>query len=65
MDPENDRGICHEFLTEIVSRFPEDETAQEAMVVAMEDMSGQLACMSMNDNYKPYVFVSTIVLRGF
>ena len=58
MDPENDRGICYDFLMEMVSRFPEDDTAQEAMVTAVEDSSSQLAKMSMNDDYKPYVFVS-------
>ena len=58
LDPEHDRGICHEFLSEAVSRFDEDETVKEALVTAVEEMSHDLAKMSMNDNYKPYVTVS-------
>jgi len=58
VDPENDRGICQEFLSEAVSRFEEDESVKEALVTAVEEMSRDLANMNMNDNYKPYVTVS-------
>ena len=58
VDPEDDRGICHEFFTEAVSRFQEDDMAQKALVGAVEDLSRQLATMTMNENYKPYVLVS-------
>ena len=49
--------MCHEFLTEAISRFPEDETIVAALVGAVESLSLQLAKMSMNDDYKPYVLV--------
>ncbi len=59
VDPEDDRGLCHEFLSEAVSRFPEDETVREALLGAVEEMSRQLSKMTMNDDYKPYIHVST------
>lgn len=58
VDPEDDRGVCHEFLIEAISRFQEDEMAQKALVGAVEDLSRQLSTMTMGDNYKPYVLVS-------
>ena len=61
VDPEDDRGICHDFLSEAVSRWPDDDTVQEAVVGAIEDLSRQLGKMTMNDNYKPYVLVSLIL----
>lgn len=60
VDPENDRGICHDFLSEAVTRFGEDDSIKVALVEAMEQLSRELAKMSMNDNYKPYVMVSGI-----
>jgi ubiquitin conjugation factor E4 B len=38
--------------------LPEDESAQEAVLGAVEDLSRQLAGMTMNDHYQPYVLVS-------
>lgn len=55
-DPEDERGICRDFLVEAISRFDEDDTIQSAIVGAVEELSRQLSRMSMNDNYKPYVF---------
>ena len=55
INPEDDRGLCHDFLLEITSRFAEDDTAIEAMVMAVEDLSKELAKMTMNDDYKPFV----------
>lgn len=59
VEQEDDRGLCHDFLTEAISRFGSDDTTKEALVGAIEDLSRQLAKMSMNDNYKPYVLVRT------
>lgn len=59
VEQDDDHGICHEFLTEIIFRFPEDDSARDAMMGAIEDLGRQVASMSMNDNYKPYVLVST------
>ncbi|MCJ1319958.1 hypothetical protein MMC15_005294 [Xylographa vitiligo] len=63
VDQEDDRGVCHEFLTEMISRFPEDESAAEAMSVAMEDLSRELTSKSMNDDYKPYVLALRTLVR--
>ena len=54
-DPEDEKYIDHEFLTEAISRFPEDDTVQDALVGAVEDLSRQLATKTMNSDYKPYV----------
>lgn len=60
VDPEDDRGLCHDFMSEVVRRFGEDETMREALVGAAAVLSQQLAGMTMNDNYKPYVLVSRV-----
>jgi len=57
VDPENDRGLCHDFLAEAVSRFPEDESIKNLLVGAMEGLSRDLSTLSMNDSYRPYVVV--------
>ena len=56
-DPEDERFVDHDFLTEAVSRFSEDDTVQGALVAAIEDLSRQLAVMNMNNDYKPYIMV--------
>ena len=58
LEPEDDRGVCHEFLNEAISRFEDDDSVRTALVGAVEDLSRQLAKLNMNDNYKPYISVS-------
>ncbi|KAL9116307.1 MAG: hypothetical protein Q9187_007169 [Circinaria calcarea] len=60
---EDDRGVCHDFLTQVVSRFPEDESAKDALVGAIEDLSRQLAKLSMNGDYKPYILALRTLVR--
>ena len=55
VDPENDTGICHDFLMEAISRMPEDDSIKDALVGAMEQLSHDLSQKSMNDDYKPYI----------
>ena len=50
-------GICPDFLTELVSRFEEDETVKPMITKAVSGISLQLSNMTMNDNYKPHVNV--------
>lgn len=52
-------GVCPDFLTELVSRFDEDETVKPLITRAVSGISLQLSNMTMNDNYKPHVNVST------
>ena len=59
-DPEDERSIDHDFLSEAISRFPEDDTVPGALVGALEDLSHDLARMSMNDDYKPYIMVNVV-----
>ncbi|KAI9843901.1 MAG: hypothetical protein M1837_006055 [Sclerophora amabilis] len=63
VDPESDRGICHDFLSEAVRRFDEDESIKDALVNAVEELSRQLAGKTMNDDYKPYVLALQNVAR--
>jgi ubiquitin conjugation factor E4 B len=61
-DAEDDQGLCHEFFTEAVSRFDEDDSIKFVLVNAMAGLSSQLSQMDMNGNYKPYVQVSNLHL---
>lgn len=54
IDPEDDRGICHDFITEAISRFEEDETTKEVFVGAVEQLSKDLAKKSMDSDYRSY-----------
>ena len=60
-DPEDDRYVDPDFLTEAIERFSEDDTVQGALVNAVEDLSRQLAVMNMNNDYKPYILVGLYV----
>ena len=59
-DPEDDRYVDPDFLTEAVERFPEDDTVRDALVGSVEDLSRQLATMNMNNDYKPYILVGFV-----
>jgi ubiquitin conjugation factor E4 B len=61
VDPENDRGICHDFLSEAVSRFEDDDSVKELLVGAVEELSRRLSKMTMNDDYRPYM----LAMRNF
>lgn len=55
VDPDSDTGLCHDFLTEAISRFEEDESIKDALVGAAEQLSRDLSKLSLDENYKPYV----------
>lgn len=59
VDPDSDRGICHDFINEAVSRLSGEDadSVKEMLVGAAEQLSKELAQKSMNDDYKPYVMV--------
>lgn len=63
LGPEDERGICFDFLAEASSRIAEDDSAKEALVGAMEDLSGRLSKISMNGDYRPYLLVLRVFLR--
>jgi len=58
VDPDSDTGLCTDFLSEAVARFDEDESIRDALVGAAEQLSVELATLTMNDNYRPYITVS-------
>jgi ubiquitin conjugation factor E4 B len=55
LDPEDEKGLCHEFLAEAVSRVDEDDTIIPMFTRTVAKLSFQLLRMTMNDDYKPYV----------
>ncbi|KAL6714904.1 Ubiquitin conjugation factor E4 [Lecanora helva] len=57
---EDERSIDHDFLNEVISRFPEDAGVKEALVGTVEDLSRDLASMSMNSDYKPYIMMEAL-----
>lgn len=59
-DPEDERYVDPDFLTEAVERFSEDDTVRDALVGAAEDLSRKLAVMNMNSDYKPYILVRPV-----
>ncbi|RWA09136.1 hypothetical protein EKO27_g5965 [Xylaria grammica] len=52
---DNEDGVCLDFFTEAVSRMSDDDTIAPIFTEAIVTMSGQLAKMTMNDDYKPYI----------
>ncbi|THZ82051.1 hypothetical protein D6C84_06076 [Aureobasidium pullulans] len=63
-EPQSDSGIDHDFLNEAVSRFEEDESIKDALIGAVEQLSRQLAVMSMNDiEYKYYLTALRNLIR--
>ncbi|KAH8701474.1 ubiquitin elongating factor core-domain-containing protein [Phaeosphaeriaceae sp. PMI808] len=62
LGPDDDHGICYEFLTEATQRMSEDDTITEALVGAMEDLSRRLAKISMNGDYRPYMLVMRVFI---
>lgn len=54
---EDEKGLCFDFLGELVNRFGEDEDAKSIIVNAVTGMSSQLSMMSMNDDYLKYTQV--------
>jgi ubiquitin conjugation factor E4 B len=63
LGPDDDRGICYDFLTEASHRMAEDDSIKEALVGAMEDVSRRLARVSMNGDYRPYMLVLRVFIR--
>jgi hypothetical protein len=57
LEPEEERGISPDFLAEMEARFEEDESIKPMLRKAVIGLSQQLATLTMNDNYKPYVHV--------
>ena len=51
-------GICHDFLSEVVTRFDEDDSIKQALVEAYEELSEKLATITLDDDFKPSILVS-------
>ncbi|KAJ6171979.1 hypothetical protein N7470_001046 [Penicillium chermesinum] len=54
LDPEDDKGIDFEFISEAVRRFDEDDSVKPAFIAAVEELSAELSRKDINDDYKPY-----------
>ncbi|KIW46383.1 uncharacterized protein PV06_02057 [Exophiala oligosperma] len=62
-DPDEDRGVCHDFLAEVVTRFDDDETIKETFVRAVEQLSRRLAKMTMDSDYRRYTAMMRHLIR--
>ncbi|OQU98431.1 hypothetical protein CLAIMM_04221 isoform 1 [Cladophialophora immunda] len=62
-DPDEDAGVCHDFLTEVITRFDEDETIKEAFVGAVENLSRRLAKLTMDSDYRRYTAMLRHLIR--
>jgi ubiquitin conjugation factor E4 B len=47
-------------MSEAVLRFDEDESVKQMFTQGVAGLSSQLSSMTMNDDYKKYVFVSQV-----
>jgi ubiquitin conjugation factor E4 B len=63
LGPDDDRGICFDFLQEACNRSEDDDAAKEALVGAVEDLSRRLARISMNSDYRPYMLALRSLIR--
>jgi ubiquitin conjugation factor E4 B len=63
LGPDDERGICYEFLTEASQRIGEDDTIRETLVGAMEDVSRRLSKVSMNGDYKAHMLILRVFVR--
>ena len=62
-DPDDDRGLCYDFLSYAVERSNEDDTIIPAIVEAIEQLSRRVSKITMNEDFKPYVLGFMNVLR--
>lgn len=63
IEPGPDSGIDHDFLSEAVLRFEEDDSIKEAIVGVAEEMSQDLAGMDMLGNQGVYVRALRLLLQ--
>lgn len=62
-DPDEDQGVCGDFLTEVVTRFDDDETVKEVFVGAVENLSRRLAKLTMDSDYRRYTAMLRHLIR--
>ncbi|KAK2749637.1 hypothetical protein FQN57_005859 [Myotisia sp. PD_48] len=62
-DPNDEQGLSHEFISEAMQRAEEDDSILLAFVAALEEMSRDLAKLSMDDDYKPYMTALRFLVR--
>lgn len=55
ISPEDNKGVCPEFLAEAVSRWEEDDAIKPMFTKTVAGLSSQLSKLTMDGNYGPYV----------
>ncbi len=63
LDPEDDTGMCHDFLSELSSRFSDDVSIKEAFIGAVEDLSRRLATLTMDSEHRSYTSLLRNLVR--
>ncbi|KAJ5614295.1 hypothetical protein N7528_007949 [Penicillium herquei] len=54
IDPEEEKGVDFEFISEAVKRFEDDDGVKPTFIAAVEELSAGLSTKDINDDYKPY-----------
>lgn len=62
-EPDDEHGLCLDFLQDAAARFDEDESVKDMLTRAVAGLSLQLSNMTMNDNYKPYMMALRSLTR--
>jgi ubiquitin conjugation factor E4 B len=63
LDPEDDTGLCYDFLAELSSRLRDEDSLKEFFIGAVEDLSQRLATLSMDGDYRSYTSVLRNLVR--
>lgn len=63
LDPEDDSGLCHDFLIELSSRVVDDESVKELFAGAVENLSIRLATLTMDSEYRSYTSLLRNLVR--
>ncbi|KAL8243827.1 hypothetical protein R6Q59_010085 [Mikania micrantha] len=63
VDPDEDRGICHDFLTDVVTRFEDDDSIKQAFIGAVEELSSRLARLTMDSDYRNHISAMRHLIR--
>jgi ubiquitin conjugation factor E4 B len=63
VDPEDETGLCHDFLVELSSRFADEKLIKDLFIGAVEDLSRRLAGLSMDTEYRTYISLLRNLVR--
>ena len=60
LNPDDEKGLDLEFISEAISRSEDGDSIIPAVVTAVEELSLDLANLTIDDDYSPYMMVSRL-----